>query len=47
MTEFLEEQTEMTEYDDKLVRQLVEKVLVNDGRLMVIFKSGLGIEVEL
>ncbi len=47
MTEFLEEQTEMIEYDDKLVRQLVEKVLIHENKWIVTFKSGLEIEVMI
>jgi len=47
MTAFLNEQTcEMTEYDDKLVRQLVERVDVLGEKMTVAFKSGLEIEVE-
>lgn len=47
MTDFLEGQTsEMTEYDDKLVRQLLEKVLVYEERWIVTFKSGLEVELE-
>lgn len=34
------------EYDDKLVRQLVEQVAVHDKRLVVRFKSGIDIEVS-
>jgi len=34
-------------FDDKLVRKLVEKAIVYDDRLMVEFKSGLEIEVNL
>ncbi|WP_310603405.1 DNA recombinase [Anaerosporobacter sp.] len=46
MTAFLDEQTgEMIEYDDKLVRQLVERVEVLGDKMTVGFKSGL--EVEL
>ena len=37
---------EMTEYDDKLVRQLVERVDVLGEKITVGFKSGLEIEVE-
>ena len=46
MTAFLKEQTgEMSEYDDKLVRQLVERIDVIGEKMTVAFKSGL--EVEL
>jgi len=48
MTDFLNTQTgDITEFDDKLVRKLVEKTIVYDDRLMVEFKSGLEIEVKL
>ena len=48
MTDFLKTQTsDITEFDDKLVRKLVEKAIVYDDRLMVEFKSGLEIEVNL
>lgn len=41
MMEFLNEQpTEVTEYDEQLVRRLVGKVTVYDERFMVEFKSG-------
>jgi len=48
MTEFLDMQSGIiTEYDDKLTRQLVEKITVFEGKLQVDFKSGVGIEVEI
>ncbi|NLW28005.1 MAG: DNA recombinase, partial [Hungateiclostridium saccincola] len=48
MTDFLNTQTgDITEFDDKLVRKLIEKVIVYDDRLVVEFKSGLEIEVSL
>jgi site-specific DNA recombinase len=48
MTDFLNMQTgDITEFDDKLVRKLVEKATVYDDRLVVEFKSGLEIEVKL
>ncbi len=48
MTDFINTQTgDITEFDDKLVRKLVEKAIVYDDRLMVEFKSGLEIEVNL
>lgn len=46
MTSFLQEQnSEVAEYDDKLVRQLVEAVTVYNKQFLVRFKSG--IEVEM
>lgn len=48
MTDFLNTQTDnITEFDDKLVRKLVEKVTVYDDRIVVEFKSGLEIEANL
>jgi len=35
---------DITEFDDKLVRKLIEKVIVYDNRLVIEFKSGLEIE---
>ena len=47
MREFLEQQsTEVTEYDELLVRRLIEKVTVYDGRFEVEFKSGAKVNVE-
>ena len=47
MREFLEQQsTEVTEYDELLVRRLIEKVTVYDGRFEVKFKSGAKVDVE-
>jgi hypothetical protein len=37
----------VVEFDDKLVRKLVEKTIVYYDRLVVEFKSGLEIEVNL
>jgi len=46
MTAFLKEQTgEMTEYDDKLVRQLVERIDVIGEKMTVAFKLGLEVEI--
>lgn len=48
MTEFLDMQSGIiTEYDDKLTRQLVEKITVFEDKLRVAFKSGVEIEVEI
>jgi site-specific DNA recombinase len=48
MTDFLNMQTgDITEFDDKLVRKLIEKAIVYDDRIVVEFKSGLEIEVNL
>ena len=46
MTGFLNVQSyELEEYDEQLVRKLVEKVIVFDDKVIVGFKSGVEIEV--
>jgi len=48
MTAFLQEQGgEITEYDNKLMRQLVERVTVLPEKLTGTFKSGIETEIEL
>ena len=48
MTEFLTMQSGIiTEYDDKLTRQLVEQITVLGDKLQAAFKSGVDIEVEI
>ena len=48
MTDFLNTQTgDITEFDGKLVRKLFEKALIYDDRIVIEFKSGLEIEVNL
>ena len=45
---FLAEQTtEVTEYDEGMVRQLIEKITVYDDHLAFEFKSGLETEVQM
>lgn len=47
MGAFLQEQpTTITEYDEQLVRRLVEKVTVYEDRFTVEFKSGMTVDVE-
>ncbi len=47
MRKFLREQdTRVTEYDEQLVRRLIEKVTVYDEKITVRFKSGVEIEVK-
>ncbi len=47
MREFLTSQTtEVSEYDEQLVRKLIEKVMVYDQRFEVEFKSGMTVDVE-
>lgn len=46
MTDFLNEQScELEEYDEQLVRRLIEKVTVFDDKLTIEFKSGVEIDV--
>ena len=48
MTEFLNEQFyELEEYDEQLVRWLIEKVTVFDDKLTVEFKSDVEIDIEI
>jgi len=48
MTEFLDIQSGIiTEYDDKLTRQLIEQITVFEGKFRMAFKSGVDIEVEI
>lgn len=48
MTNFLNERScELQEYDEQLVRKLIEKVTVFDDKLTVEFKSGFEIDVEI
>ena len=47
MTDFLNEQScQLEEYDEQLVRRLIEKVTVHDDRIEVEFKSGVEIDME-
>ncbi len=47
MQEFFAEQKEqIEEYDEVLVRRMIEKVTVYDGKFMVEFKSGTSVDVE-
>lgn len=48
MTDFLNEQScELEEYDEQLVRRLIEKVAVLEDKLVIEFKSGIEIEEEM
>lgn len=48
MTEFLKEQTgELIEYDEQLVRRLIEKITVFDNKLTVEFKSSFVVDIRL
>ena len=47
MQQFLSEQTqEVTEYDEQLVRRLIEKITVYDEWVTVEFKSGTSVKVR-
>ena len=47
LEEFLENQElEIESYDEDLVRRLIEKIVVYDEKLKVIFKSGLEIDID-
>lgn len=47
MTAFLETCTEeLTEYDEKLTRQLIEKITVFDEKIIVTFRSGIEVEIN-
>lgn len=48
MTDFLSEQSyELKEYDEQLVRRLIEKVVVLDDKLTIELKSGVEIDIEI
>lgn len=47
MTTFLKDQaTTITEYDEALVRRLIEKVTIHEGKFTVEFMSGLTVDIE-
>ena len=47
MSIFLRKQpTVIKEYDEKLVRRLIEKVTVSEDRFDVVFRSGVTVDVE-
>ncbi len=47
MESFINEQSSsLEEYDEKLVRMLIDKVTVYDNKLRVEFKSGEEIDIE-
>jgi len=46
MKQFLTEQTEqIEEYDESLVRRMIEKVTIYDDRFTVKFKSGTSVDI--
>jgi site-specific DNA recombinase len=47
MSAFLQEQpTALVQYDESLVRRLIEKVTVYEDKFTVEFKSGVTVDVE-
>jgi len=47
MRHFLQTQaSRITEYDEQLVRRLIEKITVYDDKLIFEFKSGMTIELK-
>jgi site-specific DNA recombinase len=47
MSIFLRKQpTVIKEYDEKLVRRLIDKVTIHEDRFEVVFRSGIVVEVE-
>jgi len=48
MTDFLNEQScELEEYDEQLVRRLIEKITIHYDRVEVEFNSGISIDIEI
>ena len=47
LEEFLDsQQLKIERYDEELVRKLIEKIVIYNEKLKVIFKSGLEVEIE-
>lgn len=47
MEKFINEQSILLEeYDEQLVRRLIEKIMVYDDKLTIEFKSGVEIDIE-
>ena len=47
LEEFLDnQQLEIESYDEELVRELIDKIIVQDEMLKVIFKSGFEVEIH-
>jgi site-specific DNA recombinase len=48
MVDFLNEKpTLLEEYDEQLVKKLIEKITVYDDKLTIEFKSGVEIDIEI
>jgi len=47
MSAFLKEQpTDITEYDEQLIRRLIVKVTIYENKFIVEFKSGVMVEIN-
>ena len=47
MKEFLENQTDrISEYDEQLVRKMIEKITIYDDKFVIEFKSGTSLDVR-
>ena len=47
MSTFLKKQsTNLTKYDEQLVRRLIEKVTIYEDKFTVVFKSGVTVDVD-
>ena len=46
MQEFLENQTDISEYDEQLVRKMIEKITIYDDKFVIEFKSGTSLDVR-
>lgn len=47
MQEFLENQTDrISEYDEQLVRKMIEKIMIYDDKFVIEFKSGTSMDVR-
>ena len=48
MKQYLKEQTEqIQEYDESLVRRMIEKITVYDDRFTIKFKSGTSVDIVM
>ena len=47
LDEFLDNQElEIESYDEELVRKLIDKIVIYEENLIVVFKSGFEVEIE-
>ena len=42
----MEQNGELVEYDEALVRKLIEKVIIYDEQIKVVFKSGIDVDIK-